>query len=84
MTFSSSVTGPLGQNVCPASDTRNNLRTMPNLEASEGTQSSIPLSDVGKSIVAKAEKLDCVRITLEEEEEQTEGERGRVERRERR
>lgn len=49
----------IGQNVCPASDTKRNLRTSPSLWASKAIQSSVRLFNIDKSIAAKVEKENC-------------------------
>lgn len=76
--------GSLGQNVCPASNTKRNLRTVPNLWASKAVQPSVRLSDINQGIATKVEDYNYERITLEEEQEKIEGKRGRERKRERR
>lgn len=75
--------GSLGQNVCPARDTKRNLRTVPNLWASKAVQPSVRLSDINQGIATKVEDYNYGRITLEEEQEEIEGKRGRERKRER-
>lgn len=82
--YSHSMPGSLGQNVCPASNTKRNLRTVPNLWASKAVQPSVRLSDINQGIATKVEDYNYERITLEEEQEEIEGKRGRERKRERR
>lgn len=82
--YSCSTPGSLGQNVCPASDTKRNLRTVPNLWASKAVQPSVRLSDINQGIATKVEDDNYGRIPLEEEQEEIEGKRGGERKRERR